>query len=151
MSPSPRSPVASTGAGTSGAASRSALASAAEPVVRSLLETVVSAELGVDTLDGVTHLDEATEVLMHKLTHMPTHLGLGMQGLTLVFDAAGALTGRPFRMKSLPARRRQLAVMKGAPVGLLRDFVAFYEKMGSFVYYSILEEAGEHLPAAHGS
>lgn len=123
-----------------------ALQTAVEPVVRSLLETVVSGELGVDDLRGVAHLDEAVEVLMHKLVHMPTHLSLGMQAMTLAFDAAGAVSGRPFRVKSLPARRRQLAIMKGAPVGLLRDFAAFYEKMGSFVFYSIIEEAGEHLP-----
>ncbi len=121
------------------------------PVVRSLVETVISAELGVDDLSGVRHVDETTAVLMHKLLNMPTHLSLGMQGMTLAFDAAGALTGRPFRSKSLAARRRQLGWMKGAPVGLLRDFAAFYEKMGSFVYYSIIEEAGDHLPAPGGS
>lgn len=128
-----------------------ALNAAVEPVVRSLVETVLSSELGMDDLGGLAHLDETVSVLMHKLTHMPTHLSLGMQGMTLAFDALGALGGRPFRSKALPARRRQLAVMKNAPLGLMRDFAAFYEKMGSFVYYSILEEAGEHLPATQGS
>lgn len=118
-----------------------------EPVVRSLVETVVSSELGTDNLDGVEHIGETTEVLLHKVLHMPRHLSLGMQGMTLVFDAAGALSGgAPFHKKPLAARRRQLGFMKRAPVGLLRDFAAFYEKMGSFVYYSIIEESGLHLP-----
>ena len=56
------------------------------------------------------------------------------------------LGGHRFRNKPLAARRRQLAWMKSAPVGLLRDFAMFYEKMGSFVFYSILEEAGEAVP-----
>lgn len=124
----------------------SGMRQAVEPVVRSLVETVISSELGVDDLAGIPHVDETVDVLMHKLMNMPLHLSLGMQGMTLFFDAAGAVSGRPFRFKSLPARRRQLAVMKGAPVGLLRDFAAFYEKMGSFVYYSVIEESGDHLP-----
>lgn len=124
-----------------------ALESAVAPVVRSLVETVISAELGRDDLSGVPHVDEAVEVMMHKMLHMPTHLSWGMQGMTLLFDAAGTLGGgRPFRFKPMAARRKQLAWMKGAPVGLLRDFAAFYEKMGSFSYYSLIEEANDHLP-----
>lgn len=125
-----------------------ALESAVAPVVRCLVETVISAELGRDDLSGLPHVDEAVEVMMHKLMNMPTHLSWGMQGMTLFFDAAGAFGGgRPFRMKSMAARRKQLHWMKGAPVGVLRDFAAFYEKMGSFSYYSLIEESHGHLPA----
>ena len=124
-----------------------ALESAVQPIVRSLVETVISAELGRDDLSGVAHVDEAVEVMMHKVLHMPTHLSWGMQGMTLLFDAAGAIgSGRTFRQKSLPERRKQLNWMKGAPVGLIRDFAAFYEKMGSFSFYSLIEEAHGHLP-----
>ena len=123
--------------------------SAVAPVVRSLVETVISAELGRDDLSGVAHLDEAVEVMMHKVMNMPTHLSWGMLGMTLAFDAAGTMSGgRPFRMKPMAARRKQLNWMKGAPLGLLRDFAAFYEKMGSFSYYSLIEESDGHLPDA---
>ena len=111
------------------------------PVVASLVETVVSAELGVDVLDGVAHLEPTTEVMARKLRQMPPHLGNAMALMTLAFDAAGMVDGTPFRRKELPARRAQLAAWKGTPVSVLSDFVAFYEKMGSFTWYCHVEEA----------
>jgi len=111
------------------------------PIVASLVETVVSAELGVDDLDGVAHLDATTEVMARKLRQMPPHLGNAMAVMTLLFDSAGLASGARFCSKDLPARRAQLATWKGTPVSVLSDFVAFYEKMGSFTWYCHVEEA----------
>ena len=38
-------------------------------------------------------------------------------------------------------RQRCLDSWKRSPIGLLRSFTQFYEKMGTFVYYSHVEEA----------
>ena len=113
------------------------------PVVASLVETVVSAELGVDDLTGVAHLEPTTEVMARKLRQMPPHLGNAMALMTLLFDGAGMAGGTRFRAKDLPARRAQLAAWKSTPVSVLSDFVAFYEKMGSFTWYCHVEEAEE--------
>ena len=111
------------------------------PVVASLVETVVSAELGTDDLTGVEHLEATTEVMARKLCQMPPHLGSAMAMMTLLFDSAGLAGGRRFRAKDLPARRAQLQSWKNTPVSVLSDFVAFYEKMGSFTWYCHIEEA----------
>ena len=111
------------------------------PIVASLVETVVSAELGVDDLSGVAHLEPTTEVMARKLRQMPPHLGNAMALMTLAFDTAGLAGGTRFRSKDLPARRAQLTAWKNTPVSVLSDFVAFYEKMGSFTWYCHVEEA----------
>jgi hypothetical protein len=129
----------------------SALSRAVAPVVRSLVETVICEELGRESLDGVPHVEEAGEVVLHKLVHMPEHLALGMQAMSLLFDATGGFGGGGrFRDQPLARRRAGLARMRRAPVGLLRDFAFFYEKMGAFAWYSLLEEAHGALPAAEG-
>jgi hypothetical protein len=102
---------------------------------------VVSAELGIDDLAGVEHLEPTTEVMARKLRQMPPHLGNAMAMVTLVFDTAGLTGGSRFRDKDLPARRAQLAAWKTSPISILSDFVAFYEKMGSFTWYCHVEEA----------
>lgn len=111
------------------------------PVVASLVETVVSAELGTDDLTGVAHLEATTDVMARKLRQMPPHLGHAMALMTLVFDTAGTTSGSRFRSKDLPSRRAQLESWKHTPVSVLSDFVAFYEKMGSFTWYCHIEEA----------
>ncbi len=78
-------------------------------------------------------VERVSDRLRRKLAGMPSHLRLGMTGLTLGFSVtsrvtpggAGALLER-WRTSTLPA---------------LPDFVAFYEKMGLFTLYSELEEA----------
>ena len=60
---------------------------------------------------------------------------------TLFFDMAGVSHGGHRTHHLDPAQRRALLDQwKTAPLGPLRDFVAFYEKMGVFIYYSLLEE-----------
>ncbi len=122
---------------------RRALRPAVEPVVDSLVDTVLCSELGKDALDeGVRFVPETRDMLIYKLEHMPEFFGLGMFGVTIAFDAYGAARagGTPFRKQSLEERRARLEEWKSSPVGLFRSFTQFYEKMGSFVYYSFIEE-----------
>jgi len=81
------------------------------------------------------HLAGATTDMRARLTHMPRYMGAGMVGLTLLFarmDYAGA-----------PRERRlvRIARWRGSRVSLQRDFVEFWEKMGTFTYWSRVEKA----------
>lgn len=85
-------------------------------------------------LDGIT-----TEVV-RKVSAMPRYMGLGMQLLTVVFDLWGLFHGgRRFRNLPRANRERQVALWRRAPLGLMRDTVEFYEKMGTFVFWSSRE------------
>ena len=102
----------------------------ARPVVDSLVRRVLELDDGVDPLVG-----ETSDILLHKIDHMPQPLGAGMLALTLLFDASGAVAGgHTFRAMDAGAQRRHIERWRSVPLG--RDFVAFYEKMGVFVYYS---------------
>lgn len=120
---------------------RDRLARRAAPAVGALTATVIAAQLGREDVDGVAWVDETAAVLLGKLTAMPTYLGVGMLSAALLFDeGARAAGGRRFRELDHRARLAWLDRWRGAPVGVLRDFVAFFEKMGVFVYYSHVEE-----------
>jgi hypothetical protein len=114
------------------------------PVIASLVETVL-----VDDLDGPTpveqeYLDQTSRVLLHRMVNMPRHLAAGMMMLTVAFDlSAVPAHGARFRALGVQHRGEHLGRWKAAPVGVFRDFVDFYEKMGVFVYYSHIEDA-EH-------
>lgn len=125
------------------------LASELQPVVSRLVETVLSAELGRDDVADLPHLDEAAALMLHKLLDMPEHLSLGMRVFTLTFDALPLSTqGRRFRDLPAADRRVWLQRMRRSPIGLFRNFADFYEKMGAFVFYSLIEESGGSLPPA---
>lgn len=112
-----------------------------EPTVSALVDSVTADVYEERRADAASLHDETTRVLIHKLQGMPRHLSLPMQGLTLAFDWAGVISaGRPFHRQSLQQRQRQLRAWKNGPIGLLRTFVDFYEKMGVFVYCSTVEE-----------
>ncbi len=122
-------------------AARDRLARRAAPVVRALTAAVIAEQLGREELCGAACVDETAEVLLGKLTAMPTYLGLGMLAAALVFDeGARARGGRRFRDLDHRGRAAWLARWRAAPVGALRDFVAFFDKLGVFVYYALLEE-----------
>ena len=126
---------------------RAAIRPRVRPVIDSLVDTVLCAELGREELSGERFVDETAAMLHHKLEHMPELFGLGMLGVTLAFDTtARARGGRPFRKQDLVDHQRCLDAWKRSPIGLLRSFTQFYEKMGTFVYYSHVEEAD----APHG-
>ena len=120
--------------------SHAATRSAIEPTVRSILDTLICRELETESASSEPFFEETVEGMLEKLFGMPQYLALGMVGLTLVFDRYGTLSGGRFSSLSLDQRHAQLRKWKFSPVGPMRDFVAFYEKMGTFVYYSHVEE-----------
>lgn len=115
--------------------------------VAPLVERVVGAVLHDEVGDAVNpELQTKTVAFVcEKMEQMPRFLGLGMMGMTAAFDMWGVVTaGRRFSRQTHEQQKRQLAQWKNAPVGLCRNFVDFYQKMGIFCYYSQLEE--EHGP-----
>jgi hypothetical protein len=60
-------------------------------------------------------------------------MGIGIATVTRMFGASG------YPAWPRERRLRALAAMRAAPVGLLRDYLDFFEKMGTFVYYSRVE------------
>lgn len=118
---------------------------AIQPILRTILETVIRQEVGGEP--DAALVDETARLMSEKLAAMPRYLGIGMVFATWAFDGwAVATAGRPFRL--LPPERRELALdrWRNSRFGLMRSFTDFYGKMGIFVYYSIVEErhaAGE--------
>jgi hypothetical protein len=72
---------------------------------------------------------------------MPRFMALGMAVLLWVFDWYGLLrAGRRFRSQALEARRKRVGEWAGAPLGPMRDFVEFFRRMGTFVWFSLEAE-----------
>ena len=109
------------------------------PVVRALVACFVVAPDQESALGS--ELDTTTTEVVRKVSAMPRYMGLGMQLLTLVFDWWGLFTGgRRFRALPRPQRERQVRLWRNSPLGLMRDTVEFYEKMGTFVFWSGRED-----------
>lgn len=112
----------------------------ARPTVLGLTEAILDRES--DPSAPSRPLSATMEAMVGKVDQMPPHLKLGMAGLTLAFAGyARTRTGRS--LSKLPVERR-LALLeewRGAPLGPCRQFVQFYEKMSTFLYYSLVEEA----------
>lgn len=109
--------------------------------MKSALETAVAALLE-DLLDpdGTGGLDAAAfaaavQDLLGKLAGMPRYLGVGMVGVTLCFDAVGG----PHHRRPVRSRSSRLHRWRRSPIGGMRSFVDFYEKMGTFAYYAHFE------------
>ena len=112
------------------------------PSMAHIVDTVLCTQRGVDALEGQPFVDETRDMLWTKLEAMPELFGVGMMGMTLAFSAyAGARGGRSLAAQDLAQRQARLDEWRSSPVGLLRSFTQFYEKMGTFVYYSHVEEA----------
>jgi hypothetical protein len=121
------------------------LAQRLAPTVGAIVNAVVTAEIGgPDEVDAAA-LAAARALMVKRLLAMPPHMGGGMLALTLLFEQSGlAHGGRPFSRLPVGAQAAMLQGWREAPVPFCRDFVDFYEKMGVFVYWSIIEEAGHH-------
>ena len=104
-----------------------------EPAVTALLEDVLDPH-GQGNLDPVAFA-AAVQDLLVKLAGMPRYLGVGMKGLTVMFDLAGG----PHHRRPVRDRAKRLDRWRRAPIGTLRTFVDFYEKMGTFAYYTHIE------------
>lgn len=117
------------------------------PMLGSVARSVVAAAVGVSN-DRDTHIERTSEVMWEKISLMPKFLGYPMMGATLAFDLYGiAVGGRPFHLLGPEARQRQIHQWRTAPIAFCQDFLDFYEKMGTFVYYTERygegEESGE--------
>jgi hypothetical protein len=106
--------------------------------VRGLVEAEVAEELDLDDLSGLPGLDETARVLQGRLLGMPRHFATGMVVLTLGFEEVGRFSQLP-----LARRRRRLARLRALPLGPLKNFSTFYDKMAPFVFWSVLEESGQ--------
>jgi hypothetical protein len=108
-----------------------------EPVVEALL-----CDLVVDEFHGHAYLPQTRDRLLHKIRQMPPHLGLGMVGLTLAWDAYGVgRGGKPSHLQPVDQRKQRFHEWREGPV-LLQTWTQFYEKMGVFVYWSTVEDNG---------
>jgi len=113
----------------------------AAPVVSGLAEAVISAEVGRGEQSNPEHIRKTGEVLLQRIRQMPPHLSFGMMVLVLSFDRfCRGRAGRAVADLSNAERLEMLGSWEVSPIGPLRQFVQFYEKMGSFVYYSCVEE-----------
>lgn len=108
----------------------------ADTVVSTLLEDLLDPDgRGLDP----THLAGAVGDMKARLLGMPRYMGAGMIGLTTLF------TGGPAYV-ALPKARRvaRVETWRRSRISLRRDFVEFWEKMGTFTYYSRVEKAHSH-------
>lgn len=113
------------------------------PTVRQLISDVVSDPAGAP-LAGSAHIPAAAEDLLSHIGGMAPHLGAGMAALTLSFDGycAGRGLGRRYHELDLQTRRACFDAWRRLP-GPLKSWTLFYEKMGTFSYWAVVEDA-EH-------
>lgn len=103
-------------------------------------DDVVSTLLA-DLLDPDGHgldaelLAGAVQDMKGRLKCMPRYMGIGMLGLTAVFAGSGYVGLAKER------RLRRIARWRASPISLQRSFVEFWEKMGTFTYWSRVEKA----------
>ena len=111
------------------------------PTVRRLIADVVSDGAGAP-LAGAEHVDAAAEDLLSHIGGMAPHVGTGMAALTLSFDGycTGRGAGRRFHELDLETRRACFDAWRKLP-GPLKSWTLFYEKMGTFSYWAVVEGA----------
>lgn len=94
------------------------------PVRNILVEVLDPAGAGLDP----ACLDGATADMLDRIRIMPRYMGTGITCLTMAYGATGS----------------RIDTWRRSRIGPLRDFVEFYEKMGTFVYYSHVEKRMTH-------
>ena len=123
------------------------------PTVQQLIADVVSDAAG-QPLAGPDHIAAAAEDLLSHIGGMAPHLGTGMAALTLSFDGycTGRGAGRRFHELDLQTRRACFNDWRKLP-GPLKSWTLFYEKMGTFSYWAVVEdmEHGHSGSAERGS
>lgn len=83
-----------------------------------------------------THLAGAVDDMKARVRGMPRYMGTGMVALTTLFASTG------FVARDRTARVKRIERWRRSPISFQRDFVEFWEKMGTFTYYSRVEKAG---------
>ena len=118
------------------------LAARLQPTVAAIVAAVVTAEIGGPAYVDAEALARAQALMGRRLLAMPPHMSAGMLALTTLFEQGGWATGgAPFSALSADRQATVLGAWRHSPIPFCRDFVDFYEKMGVFVYWSIIEEA----------
>ncbi len=116
------------------------------PIVSQIVRTLVADATGSESTLDEPALSATVDARRGRIAIMPRFLGVPMAGATVVFDLSGVVTGgKPFRFQSPHQRARQVALWRKAPVSFCQDFLEFYGKMATFVYFSELHpEHEEH-------
>jgi len=123
---------------------RSAIKEHLRPVVAQVLRDLVA-----DENDGERFVDDATEVLLHRIGGMAPHLGAGMTMLTLCFEGWSTVRGgAPYPRQSVDQRLARLDEWRRLP-GPLASWAQFYDKMGTFAFWAVVEEC-EHGTSGAG-
>jgi hypothetical protein len=108
------------------------------PTVRQL-----AADLSMVDAPEPDLVDQAGDALLRRIGGMAPHLGIGMAGLTLVFDLSCLSAGGRYASLDPDARARMVERWRALP-GPLANWALFYEKMGAFSYWSVLEARDGH-------
>ena len=101
--------------------------------IRALTRTLVAGEHP----EAGAVVDRVATKMVARVEAMPWLIAWGIVGLTLLFEL-GVLGRRFRRFSSLSGevRARHVQAWRGSKVGLFRDWVEFYERMLSFLWYS---------------
>ncbi len=114
------------------------------PVLLAIAEAEIADELATPSIEGLPFLRETAAVLEARMFGMPKHFALGMIFLTFLFDRSTLATdGASFTRLSLAQRRKALARARALPLGPLKNFTMFFDKMAPFIFWSHLEESGQ--------
>lgn len=108
------------------------------PTVRQL-----TADMSMVETPDPSVVDEAGEALLRRIGGMAPHLGMGMAALTLAFDLSCLAEGGRYPALDAQARARMVDRWRALP-GPLAAWATFYEKMGVFSYWSVVEARDGH-------
>jgi len=87
-------------------------------------------------------VEKTADMLLYRMSVMPVYLSVPMVILTLLFDAGAMFrSGRRFRSQSAVEQTRYVQAIKKSRLGICKDFMQFYEKMGTFIYFAQQEKA----------
>lgn len=114
-----------------------ALCRSARPGLQALVACVISREC--EDLPEPKDIEETSKTLEERIVGMPTHLSIGMLGLTTLFDASGLLKGSRSSKMNTNACEEWMEAWRKAPLGPARDFIVFYDKMAAFAFHSLQE------------
>ena len=110
----------------------------ARPGLKSLVKCVLERECEESPPQDLC--EASSEALEERIVGMPTHLSIGMLGLTALFDASGLVRGKRASRMDQAQCEQWMESWRHAPLGPARDFILFYDKMAAFAFHSIEEE-----------
>ncbi|MFA5087625.1 MAG: hypothetical protein WC552_01160 [Candidatus Omnitrophota bacterium] len=114
------------------------------PTIRPLVQ-LFCPSLPTVSEDIQTSIRENTaQGILLCLDLMPRYMRAGIIILTIGFDWSGILwTAKRFRDQDAPRREKQVHFWQRCPLPIARDLMQFYQKMGTFLYYSEVERKND--------